>query len=135
MKFRSAFNRGVSKPEQEFCYVYTWHYFDDKGNLKEDTINQFEAIQSVDVLTPTEMVTRGVIPNDSGAVYGDITNLPSDFIGLMDYIRHLQDSLSAVQGKGPESGNREIAEEGIEVTAADSAAAGQKSTETVKEVK
>lgn len=135
MKFRSAFNRGVSKPEQEFCYVYTWYYFDDKGNLKQDSVNQFEAVQSVDVLTPTEMVTKGVIPNDSGGIYGDITNLPSDFIGLMDYIRSLQDSLSVVKGQRPESGNRKIAEESIEVTAADSAAAGQKSAETVKEVK
>lgn len=129
MKFRSAFDRGVSKPEQEFCYVYTWYYFDDEGNLKEESINQFEAIQSVDVLTPTEMVTKGVIPNDTGAVYGDITNLPSDFIGLLDYIRNLQDSLSAVQGQKSASGDGEIAEESIEVTAADTASAGQKSDE------
>ena len=129
MKFRSAFDRGISKPEEEFCYIYKWYYYDDKGDLEEDSINQFEVVQSVDVLTPTEMVTKGVIPNDTGAVYGDFTDLPSDYIGLLDYIRNLQDSLSAVQGQKSASGDREIAEKVIEIAAADTASAGQKSDE------
>lgn len=119
MKFASAYDY-VVVPEKEFDFDYSWEYFDEEtGELRKGEVNQHSQLQSQRFLTPQEIVERG-IPNVGEGIYGDIADVPTDVVGLMDYIRNLQDRLAVAEGQGPDGTVKEI----TKTSDKDSAAAG-----------
>lgn len=108
MIFKSAFVRDKTKG-QIIDYIYKWTYQDEEGNIKNKEINQVKQIQSIDYMTPKELVERGLYGNDTG-LYGDFGDVPTDPIALMDYISGLQDILQDIKATESDKGNSKITE-------------------------
>lgn len=87
--FKSAYDYPRTIGET-FDYQYKWSWYDENMNLHHDEENQFDKMQSVEVLTSQEYVDRGIIPDEFGGNYIDISDMPTDLPDLLDYGRKLK---------------------------------------------
>lgn len=137
MTFRSAYNYGDMIPEQPFAEVYEWEYLDDMGKVVKQKINQYDMIQSVDYMTPPEIVAKGITDNglDTNGNYGDFTDIPSDYNSLVDFVERLQSVISDYNKAQPKQGVTQTPETGSKPASKDTSVAGQTASATIKEDK
>lgn len=124
LRFYSAYQRPKSVGEK-FDFNYTWQYLDESGDLQNDSVNQCDQMQSVQTISPQEFVEQGlpVISNLGEEFYGDFTDIPNDYNGLIAYVERLRHDLETLKAEqGSEIG--EVKQEAGEVKQEDTGSTG-----------